>query len=480
MPKTLGVKMPGEFLREKFNLDFRTLLKIAILISIPLLGPFVFSRLGMNPKQTLALSIFLVSITGTLFFWEIRLGITFIGVSVLLMADVLSIQEMVLFASVDVIFFLIGMMIIVQTLQDEGVFAWLLSRFIVMRNFSAVKFVFSLCILSALCSCLLDEITAILLMTALVLEVCDFYEIDPIPYIIMTVMATNVGSAATVLGNPIGIIIASKSGLTFEDFLRVALPLSFLALLTLVGVFIVYLRKDNAKFDKSIRVYGNDTFLNRLLNVPMEPQLKRALFMFCAVVALIALHHRIEVLLGLGKNTVLVAMPLIVAGLIMISNRKRAKKHLTEDVDWWTLLFFMFLFAQAGTLKHTGATDVLANAYVGFTGQSHFGMVSTVLWMSTFCSGFLDNVVWVVSMIPVVTSLKALPLYSDKLWWALLLGGCLGGNLTMIGSTANIVAMGVLEKKGKVSIRFSRWLKIGIVVTMVTTIIAWIGLMLWP
>jgi Na+/H+ antiporter NhaD/arsenite permease-like protein len=143
-------------------------------------------------------------------------------------------------------------------------------------------------------------------------------------------------------------------------------------------------------------------------------------------------------------------------------------------------LFFLLLFAQAGTLKYTGATDVLAQRLAGAAGNSLPVLIGMVLWVSTIGSSILDNVVLVAAFIPVIQSFQALNLNLHPLWWALLFGGCLGGNITLVGSTANIVALGILEKEKNIRMTFMRWFGIGLTVGVVTTMVVWAALLFVP
>ena len=138
----------------------------------------------------------------------------------------------------------------------------------------------------------------------------------------------------------------------------------------------------------------------------------------------------------------------------------------------------MLLFAQAGTLKYTGATDVLAQYVMRATGNNTALLTGAILWFATIGSSILDNVVLVATFIPIIQSFKAASL--QPLWWALLFGGCFGGNITMVGSTANIIALGILEKERRIKMTFFRWFWIGLIVGVITTVIAWIALLVLP
>jgi len=161
------------------------------------------------------------------------------------------------------------------------------------------------------------------------------------------------------------------------------------------------------------------------------------------------------------------------AAFVMIWKRERARDFVEKDVEWWSLLFFMMLFAQAGALQETGATDVFAKGLLAWARGSNLALMGVVLWISSIGSSVMDNVVIVVAFIPIIKSFHALGGAMEIFWWALLFGGCLGGNITLVGSTANIVAVGVLEKERGIRMNFFKWLGIGSVVGVATTAIAW-------
>ncbi len=158
---------------------------------------------------------------------------------------------------------------------------------------------------------------------------------------------------------------------------------------------------------------------------------------------LIAMHHRMELLFSLHANTLIVAIPVLSAGLVILWHKEKARKFHMEKVDWWTLAFFMLLFANAGALKYSGITNALASKLLHGIHEGY--LLPTVLWTSAIGSSILDNVVLVAAYIPMLSSLKDIGANISNLWWALLFGGCLGGNITMVSSTANIIAIGMLE-----------------------------------
>lgn len=455
--------------------------KKGILLIIIAAGLGFFSKnAGFNSHQALAISIFSASILGTLFFWDFRLSFAFLGTSILLITRTIDLENVIKFASLEVILFLVGMMVLVGLMKDAGFFAWLVSLILRIKNFTANRFLIIISIISALLACAVDEVTAIIFMVAAVLEICDYFEVDPVPFVIISVLATNIGSAATVLGNPIGILIASKAGLTFEDFIIKAFPLVMICLFFSILVLILWYRDTIKKMDARIKELGSNEILARLISVPPEKELKISLAIFGMTLFFIALHHRLELLLDLEPNTILLTMPLISSGCVMIWKWNKAREFIEKDVEWWTLLFFMLLFAQAGTLKYTGATDILAKHLAGLANNNGLILTSIVLWISTIGSSILDNVVLVAAFIPIIQSFQNLNSSLQPLWWALLFGGCFGGNITLVGSTANIVALGLLEKERNIKVSFFRWFWVGLSIGVVTTTIAWIALVFLP
>jgi len=456
------------------------ILKLLILLFLSCLVGFMAIQIEMSSRQALSVTIFSASILGTLFFWDFRLSFAFIGTSILLLTKTIDLEHVIEFSSLEVILFLVGMMVIIGLLKREGFFAWIVSLILRVRNLTAHKFVFLISVMSALLASAVDEVTSIIFMVAAVLEVCDYFEVNPFPFVVISVLATNVGSAATVLGNPIGILIASKSGLTFEDFMAKAFPLAMFCLLAIIFLVTFWFRKAIRQLQEKMQRLGANDILIKLISVPAQVNLRVGLGLFGFTLFLLSLHHRLEILLGLTPNTVLLIVPLIVSGGVMIWKWNMARRYIEQDVEWWTLLFFLFLFIQAGTLKFTGTTVFLAEKIIGLTGNSLNLLISAVLWSSTIGSAVLDNVVLVAAFIPVVQGFQALQVNVQPLWWALLFGGCLGGNITLVASTANIVALGILEREKNIRITFLKWFGVGLLVGLVSAAIIWLALLFLP
>ncbi len=429
---------------------------------------------ALTANQSIACAVFIAIIFGTLFFWGFRLAIAFLGLAVLIFSQSMDIPTFVTSSSLEVIMFLVGMMVIVGALRDLGFFTWIVQLIVSMPNLNGKKFIFVTSAASALLACAVDEVTSIIFIATLIFQVCDRLKLNATPYILIAVLATNIGSAGTMMGNPVGIFIGTKGQLTFGDFMVWAFPLMLLSLFTIIALLLWYFRKDLKQFDINLQQrLDRGLSIAPVIKVPYQ----HGLILIVMTITAIASHHQAEELLGLQKNSVLLIMPLLCAGIVMILKPDRARHYIEKEVDWWTLIFFMLLFAVAGTLEHTHVDERLAFGFSKIAGKTPETLVPFIFTVSSFGSAFVDNVIFVAAFSPVIEQLsvtvKDLPL-----WWALLFGACFGGNITMIGSTANIVALGMLEKHGGSQITFFQWLKIGLLCTALSGMIAVVALLL--
>ncbi len=421
-------------------------------------------------RQELTLTLFLAMILGTLFFWRFRVAIAAAALGILLIAGVMDLETTVKFMSIPTILFIMAMMVIVRWLESIGVF-----RFIVVKAVERVKGIPWLLLLllmgfSVLLGGFADEVSAILVTFGLAMEISRRTRAPLLPFLLTLVFATNVGSALTLVGNPIGVYIAFSGGLSFEDFLRWATPVSFVTAVIIALLSLLLYRRHFFGFR-----YQIDTEELQKATGTIDPiKLRTGIITFFITVTLIALHRRIEVWLGLGEGTALIAAALAATGFIVFYEQERGRLLIERGIDWWTLLFFMFLFANAACLEYTGVTTKLGYLVLRFSemiangrGLTHPSAI-LVLWFSGIFSGFVDNLPIVAALAPVIKDLARFGLpHASILWWALLFGGCFGGNLTMIGSTANLVAVGAFEKRSGGSLKFWEWFRVGFVVTVV-------------
>jgi Na+/H+ antiporter NhaD/arsenite permease-like protein len=180
-----------------------------------------------------------------------------------------------------------------------------------------------------------------------------------------------------------------------------------------------------------------------------------------------------SVIYGLREGTMMVAAALIMGCIVLLLEREKARELVERRVDWWTLAFFMMLFASVGTLQDTQVTQVIAAKLSG-AGGSHLKVIQTIGWATGWLSAFLDNVLAVATFMPVVHDIRVragVP-YSSAIYWFMLFGGTFMGNMTIIGSTANIVACGLLERRGHGTVKFGYWMKIGFIVSIASMVVA--------
>ncbi len=433
----------------------------------------------LSPAQVISTVIFFTIIGGTLTYWARRLSFAFVGIALLLALKLLDIPHLVEFAGLDIILFLVGMMTVIGFLEERRFFEHVIEALINRVGFNANRVVAVLMFAAFISAALVDEVTSVLFMLSALLHLTEKHKVNPIPFILMVVFTTNIGSSATVVGNPIGVMIALRAGLTFEDFLRWAFPLALLCVLATIPLCLWMFRGAVKELGHKMKEHHTKRHPE---TVDVEPISRKALrtcwWLFGLTVVALILHSQAEHALGLEKNTMLLGTSLVAAGVALWLNKENARELVEKRIDWWTLSFFIVLFASVGTLKLTGVTAELAN-WVMRVAQGRMGvLLALIVGASSLLTAFLDNVLAVATFIPVMADLANAGVHTTPLWWGLLFGGTLFGNMTIIGSTANIVAIGLLERKKLGSITFMQWLWPGLLVSSVTLAIAMTGLWL--
>jgi Na+/H+ antiporter NhaD/arsenite permease-like protein len=370
----------------------------------------------------------------------------------------------------EVILFLVSMMIMIESLERSGFLGVMIGALVRRVHGHPKRFLVALMCLGATLASLMDEVTAMLLLGTLILDLSRILGIDAKPYLLSTIMAVNIGSAATVLGNPIGVLIAFEAGLSFDEFLMWATPITVIALFVAIPIVVAWYRKvlerDREAFLKSS---SHPSSFMRSHNFRRDDWMTAGIFL--AVIALIVVQSRLETILGLPKNTILVAIPMLGAASVLLVKHEDAKELVESGVDWWTLLFFVFLFGAAATLEHTGTTLLVAEQILQVTRGNYLLLSSVLTWPVMLLSGTIDNVPLIAGLIPVVFRLADAGINVYPLWWTILFAGCFGGNLTMVGSTANIVAMGLLEKREHRSLSLREWIGLGLLISVSTVLL---------
>jgi Na+/H+ antiporter NhaD/arsenite permease-like protein len=427
--------------------------------------------LELDFKQTTSLVAFLSFIFGTLLFWRFRLFFALVGVVILLVLGLIDVPTLVGFSGLDIILFLMGMMIVIGFLEERQFFEYIVDRLATLAGASGVKLVAVMMILSALFAALVDEVTSILFMSASMIHLCLRVKMNPIPFIIMLVFATNIGSSATVVGNPVGVLVALRGGLTFVDFLRWATPISIAGLAIAVPLSGFYFRKEIKLMDERLKLTVTKSVETSEATNQTTKDLLISALLFIGTIAALVLHNQIEMLLHLKKNTMLIGTALAAAAVALFIDRERARQLVERRIDWWTLSFFLLLFASVGTLNFVGVDQKIA---VKLTALPLGEIPLLVLFTSlaSIMSAFMDNVLAVATLLPIVDELGALGINNQPFWWSALFAGTFFGNLTLIGSTANIVAIGILERRELGHITLKEWIKPGALVSIPTIAVA--------
>jgi Na+/H+ antiporter NhaD/arsenite permease-like protein len=357
----------------------------------------------------------------------------------------------------NVIFLLLGMMIIVGVIHKTGFFEYLAVKAIKRAKGEPKRALVSLIILTAVASAILDNVTTILLAIPMTLIVCKQLNVSPVPFILSQVFASNIGGAATLVGDPPNIIIASRANLSFNDFLINMAPWVIVVMLVITPMLVFMFRKQlvNTAADRAkIAKLDESSYIkDRVL-------LKKSLFVLSAVMVAFVLHTTLHL------EPSIVA--LLGAGVLVGISRLKPKDY-AMDVEWNTLIFFAGLFIMVGALVNTGALGKFAQFLKDQVGDQASLAAMVLLIVSALLSGIVDNIPYVASMSPVVTELSAgiSGQYGDVLWWALAFGADFGGNATIIGASANVVAVGLAHKAG-IKISFWQFAKYGIPVTFVS------------
>ncbi len=361
----------------------------------------------------------------------------------------------------NVVFLLFGMMVIVGVLRQTGVFEYVAIWATKRARGRPFRVMTLLCLITAVASAGLDNVTTVLLIAPVTLLVCDRIGVRPVPFLIAEALASNIGGTATLIGDPPNLIVASRSGLTFNDFLVNLGPLVVVLLVVFIATCRVLFRRD---FDADPEQVAEVMELDEREAIRDPKLLTRSLVVLAAVLTAFSLHS----VLHLEPSVV----ALLGAGVLVAISGLSPETYL-EEIEWETLLFFSGLFIVVGALVKTGGIDHLAEGLAAATGDSPARAMMLLLWGSAVLSAVVDNIPYVATMAPVVQQLvEEGPLAGNQgLWWALLLGADLGGNATAIGASANVVVTGIAKRNGH-PISFWQFTKYGSVVALITLAIS--------
>lgn len=509
---------------------------IAATIGVLFACDLPFIGMHFDISQKLSVVIFSTFIYGTLLYGEFRLAFAFGGIAMLLALGLLDVPGFTEAANLKVIIFLVGMFLVIGYLEENQFFEHIVAMIVGKVGPRPKALLLVLMLMATISAALVDEVTSILFMTGTMLHLTGKYKLNPIPFVIMLVFATNIGSAMSAIGNPIGVMIALNAPFSFLDFVRWSAPIA--VVVNVVTYFICrwwFADSFNAFSDavaeehalieqhKSERAQAmamsagggaavgvggggslpeeEDAFTEMSHHGQDDPELeynrKICWVVFIATILLLVTHGATEKLFGrifhvqqvhgdgtmtygLKEGTMMIGAALFMGAVVLLLRRERARELVERRVDWWTLSFFMMLFASVGTLEHTGVTSVIAQKLIASTGGNQFALINIVGWATGWLSAFLDNVLAVATFMPVVQDVRVHwaaqnptnPGYPEAIYWLMLFGGTFMGNMTVIGSTANIIACGMLEKRGFGTVKFGYWFKIGFIVSIASMAVA--------
>ena len=398
------------------------------------------------------------------------------GVGVLVVLRVTTEHHAVGFIDFETLMLLTGMMILVSMIKKSGFFTIVSVKIAEITKGSPVKILVLFSIVTALMSAFLDNVTTVLIIIPIIIELTRGMGLNPRNYVLSQIFISNIGGTATLIGDPPNVIIGSKVGLSFNEFILNLTPAVIPIFIIVLGYiwFInrVEFKPINTNMSKLVSV---QLLLEKIrfefANIKIDKNLmiKSLACLFLAILLFIT-----QTITGLAPGVVALGMAMV---LLIIS--RADVEHVLEEVEWSTLLFFTGLFILVGVLEEYGVIEWIAHNVFMNVGDNPYVIVLMVLWVSGIASGFLDNIPFTITMIPIIhLLLESNPIPNNILWWSLALGACLGGNITIIGASANIVSVGIAKKYG-VEISFIDFMIKGIIVSLISLVIASIYLVIY-
>jgi Na+/H+ antiporter NhaD/arsenite permease-like protein len=415
-------------------------------------------------QEAFAVALFAVVLLLIAFELVNRTVAALLGAAILISFGIVEQEEAATeFIDWNTIGLLAGMMVIVAVLEKTGVFEYLAIKSAQWGKARPGRILILLALVTAFLSAFLDNVTTVILMVPVTFVIAEALDSDPIPFLLTQVMASNIGGAATLIGDPPNILIGSAAGLTFAEFAINLTPVVVLTLPAVLGVLYLLFRKQlhtSKEAEEAIAAMDAEG------SIRDKVLLRRSL----TVLALVILAFFLHGILHLEVATI----ALFGAAAIILYTRSDVEEVL-HGVEWPTLLFFVGLFVMVGGLEVTGFIDKIAELLTQVAPGASAATAVIVIWGTGIASGIVDNIPFTATMIPVIRDLSEAENLSEakteSLWWALALGADFGGNLTLIGASANVVVAGMSERAGE-KISFLRFMAYGIPVTLVSLMIA--------
>lgn len=420
----------------------------SVLVSASLLIlAYIFIALERIPKVTIAL------LGGAL---TIVLGLVS---QTKTLGDGINPHYFINFIDFNVIFLLVSMMVIVSITTRSGVFNWIANELLKFTKGHPIKVLCALGLFTAVTSAFLDNVTTVILIMPITFAIAKKLDIDPIPFLLTEIFSSNIGGTATLIGDPPNIIIGSAGGLSFIDFIKELTPVILVIMCVVLTVLAFIFRKklhaSQDKMDEVAKIDNSHTITDKALMI-------RSTLILALVILGFMLHDVTHI------ETCVVAM--LGASILLIFEKPN---EILQDVEWNTIFFFIGLFIIIGGLEASGGIKLMAEWILKVTQGSQAATSMIILWASGVISGIIDNIPYTATMAPMLVEIEKTmgATYAYPLWWALSLGACLGGNMTIIGAAANVIVSENAAKSGH-PISFMRFLKYGVGVVAISLTIS--------
>ena len=380
-----------------------------------------------------------------------------LGASVIVFLHIVPWEMIPVYVDLGTIFLLMGMMIIVNTARGSGLFEYIAIKTAKLAKGSPIRVLLLFSVVTAVVSAFLDNVTTVLLLTPMLLYIANVMRITPVPFLIAEIFASNIGGAATLIGDPPNIMIGSAAGLSFNEFLINLGPIMAIDLVVVMGMLFLIYRKDlHVSPDEQEGIEKTFADLNERDAIRDWPLFKKSVIVIMLVIAMFFTHD----LLGLEP-----ALVALIGASILLFWSRQPPEEIVEKIEWPALFFFGGLFIVVGALVETGMIAALAEFVVSNVHSQGEAML-IIAWFAAIASAIVDNIPLTATLIPLIHDMGA-SMDTYPLWWALSLGACLGGNGTAIGASANVVVVGIAARN-EISITFVDFLKVGMLVLFVT------------
>ena len=390
-----------------------------------------------------------------------------LGASFYLAFHFIPFHEAVEHIDMNVIFLLIGMMMIVKITEQSGVFEYIAIKSAKVVKANPLHFLGILFLITAVFSALLDNVTTVLLISPVTLLLTGLMEIPALPFIITEIIASNIGGTATLIGDPPNIMIGSAAGLSFMDFIINVAPVILIISVVIMAIMVFIFRKQLVVSElNQKKILSMDE--KQMIHNPKL--MKKSLTVLGLVIVGFLIHGMLE------------TEPSVIAlagACALVLWSEEDLEHLLKKVEWDTILFFIGLFIMVGVLEYAGVISAMADKMIAITEGDLKRTSGTLLFASGIFSGILDNIPLVATFIPIVKIVGAntTPDKIQPIWWSLALGSCLGGNGTLVGASANVIMFG-FAKKNNVPLSFKGYLLYGVPLTLLSLVMAY-GYVMW-